>query len=261
MGAGVGRFPGFADGPGLCFPTGVTFDLNCDLGEGETPARTRALMRCVTSVNVACGVHAGDTASMERCVRLAKALGVRIGAHPGLAGAFGRGEAAITPAGLRLLLLTQVGALHRLTQVQRVRLHHVKLHGALYQAVERDSALGRCYVDTMGHWFGSLPIYALAGGRVAALGRRRGLPVWEEAFLDRGYRDDGSLVPRTEEGALLTTPQQVRARLRSLAESGGWATSSGGWVNLAPRTLCVHGDTPGALRLLGAIRRDLSALR
>jgi UPF0271 protein len=134
----------------------------------------------------------------------------------------------------------------------------VKLHGALYHAVEREPALGRCYVETVSREFTGLTLYALAGGRLAALGQSRGLTVWEEAFLDRGYRDDGSLVPRSEAGALLTSPAPVRARLQSLLERGGWATVSGGWVNLSPRTLCVHGDTPGALRLLAAIRREIT---
>jgi UPF0271 protein len=236
----------------------LTCDLNCDLGEGEPPARTRALMRRVTSVNVACGVHAGDVATMERCVRLAKAMGVKVGAHPGVAGAFGRGEVRLTPAELRRLLRAQVGELQRCTEQQGVRLHHVKLHGALYHAVEREPALGRCYVETVSREFTGLTLYALAGGRLAALGQSRGLTVWEEAFLDRGYRDDGSLVPRSEAGALLTSPAPVRARLQSLLERGGWATVSGGWVNLSPRTLCVHGDTPGALRLLAAIRREIT---
>jgi 5-oxoprolinase (ATP-hydrolysing) subunit A len=236
----------------------VQLDLNCDLGEGEPPARTWALMRRVTSVNVACGVHAGDAATMERCVRLAKTSGVRLGAHPGLAGAFGRGEVRLTPGELRQLVVDQVGALRGLAEKHGVRLRHVKLHGALYHAVEREPGLARGYLATMDGCFPGLAIYALAGGRVATLGRRQGLPVWEEAFLDRGYRDDGSLVPRAEEGALLTTPGQVRERLRSLIGRGGWATVSGGWLTLAPRTLCVHGDTPGALRLLGAIRREIT---
>lgn len=238
----------------------MQLDLNCDLGEGEPPARTRALMGRVTSVNVACGVHAGDAATMERCVRLAKASGVRLGAHPGLAGAFGRGEVRLTPAGLRQLLVAQVGSLRCLAEKHGVRLHHVKLHGALYHAVEREPGLARGYLATMDACFAGLAIYTLAGGRVAALGRRRGLPVWEEAFLDRGYRDDGSLVPRAEEGALLTTPRQVRERLRNLVGRGGWTTVSGGWLRLAPRTLCVHGDTPGALRLLRTVRRELTAV-
>ena len=189
---------------------------------------------------------------------MAKTLGVRVGAHPGVAGAFGRAEVRLTPSELQTLLLQQVGALHRLTTVHRVRLHHVKLHGSLYHAVERDDALGRIYVATMDRWFPRLPIYALAGGRVVALGGELGVPVWAEAFADRGYRADGSLVPRGEPGAVLTTPGAVAARVRSLRAAGGWASAEGSWLKLAPRTLCLHGDTPGAVELARAVRRALA---
>ena len=244
----------------LLFTHRMQLDLNCDLGEGEPFARTRALMRHATSVNVACGVHAGDAATMERCVRLAVELGVRVGAHPGVAGAFGRGEVKLTAGELQTLLLHQVGALHRLTEVHRVRLHHVKLHGSLYHAVERDVALGRCYVETLRHWFGGLPIYALAGGRVAALGRQLGVAIWEEAFADRAYRPDGSLLPRDEPGALLTRPAEITARVRELKAGRGLLAVDGSRLPLRPRTVCVHGDTPGALRLLAAAAGALGGM-
>lgn len=237
----------------------MPLDLNCDLGEEEKPARTRALMRLATSANVACGGHAGDAATMERCVVLAKSLGVNVGAHPGVPGGFGRGEVRLTPAELQTLLLAQVAALHRLTEVHRVRLHHVKLHGALYHAVEHDARLGGCYVETMARWFRGLPLYALAGGRVAMLGRELGVRIWEEAFLDRGYRADGSLLPRSKPGAVLTRPREVATRLRSLRARGGWPAHDGTWLALRPRTLCLHGDTPSALSLLRAARQELAA--
>lgn len=216
-------------------------------------------MRHVTSVNVACGVHAGSAATMEHCVRLARTLGVKVGAHPGVSGSFGRGEVRLSLPELQTLLLTQVGALRRLTEIHRVRLHHVKLHGALYHAVEHDPNLGQCYVDTMARWFRGLPIYALAGGPVAALGRDRGVSIWEEAFLDRGYQADGTLIPRGEPNALLTRPREIATRLRDLRLRGGWPARDGSWLALRPRTLCVHGDTPGALRLLRTIRQEFSA--
>lgn len=235
----------------------MELDLNCDLGEGESPARTRALMRLATSVNVAGGGHAGDAATMERCVLLAKSLGVKVGAHPGVTGGFGRGEVRLPPKELQTLLLTQVGALHRLTEVHRVRLHHVKLHGALYHAVEHDRQLGRCYIETVARWFRGLPIYALAGGRIAELGRQLGVKVSEEAFLDRGYRADGTLLPRGEPGALLTRPAEITDRLRSLRQRGGWPAHDGTWLALRPNTLCLHGDTPGALSLLRGARQEI----
>lgn len=189
---------------------------------------------------------------------LAKTLKVKIGAHPGVPGAFGRGEVRLTCTELQTLLLAQIGALHRLTEVHRVRLHHVKLHGALYHAVEHERQLGRCYVETVARWFRGLPIYAVAGGRIAELGRQVGVQVREEAFLDRGYRADGTLLPRSEPGALLTRPAEITARLRSLRQGGGWPAHDGAWLALRPSTLCLHGDTPGALALLRAARRELA---
>lgn len=189
---------------------------------------------------------------------LAKTLKVKIGAHPGVPGAFGRGDVRLTPAQLQTLLLSQVGALHRLCGIRRVPLHHVKLHGALYHAVEHDDALGRAYVGAMARWFPELKVYSLAGGRVAILGRKAGITVWEEAFLDRAYRPDGTLVPRAEPGALLTTPAEVRNRLAALRAGGGWPARDGTPLRLTPQTLCVHGDTPGGLRFLRVARAELA---
>ncbi|HAB17090.1 MAG TPA: 5-oxoprolinase subunit PxpA [Verrucomicrobiota bacterium] len=227
----------------------MKLDLNCDLGEGEPPSRTRALMQYVTSVNVACGVHAGAVTSMSRCVDMAGEFGVRIGAHPGLGGDFGRGKSNCTPAELELLLLHQVGALYRIAEARSARLHHVKLHGALYHAVERDPALARTYVKVLVRWFPRLCIYTLAGGRVVSLARNRGVSVWEEAFADRAYQDDGTLVPRTDPGAVLTDCFAVRERLLRLRSGKGILSISGRVLALKPRTVCVHGDTPKAVKL------------
>jgi UPF0271 protein len=239
----------------------VNFDLNCDLGEGEPRQRTRALMRYVTSVNIACGGHAGDVVSMDYCVRWARKLGVRPGAHPGVAGNFGRDEPDLGPRELGLLVLQQVGALRRLAEVQRVRLHHIKLHGGLYHLVERQPGLARAYVAAVKRWFPGLRIYALAGGRVAALGRKVGVTVWEEAFADRAYRTDGTLVPRAEPGAVLHQPSTVRARLRELRAGRAILATDGSRLALRPRTICVHGDTPGAVAFARVAAQELQGER
>lgn len=244
-------------GAKLPFADAVRLDLNCDLGEGEPVRRTRALMGQVTSVNVACGGHAGDLASMERCLTWGRVLGVRVGAHPGIQGAFGRGEVTLTSAELEVLLVQQVGALDRLARAQRVRLQHVKLHGSLYHAVERDGKLAECYLRTVSRWFGGLRVYALAGGTLVALAKRRGVEVWEEAFLDRAYRDDGSLVPRSEAGAVLTDRAVLRKRLERLRQGRGLESQAGRELPLRPRTLCVHGDTPDAVVLARLAARTL----
>jgi len=233
----------------------MKFDLNCDLGEGESRARTRALMRAITSANVACGGHAGTETSMRLCVRLAKQCSVRLGAHPGAPGTkdFGRGGVKVTPDELESWLLEQVGSLQRVAREQGVRLHHIKLHGALYHASEADANVAHRYVEVVAEHWPRVKIFAQAGGRVATLAERTGVGVWGEAFLDRGYRDDGTLVLRAEPGALLTTIKEVIARAERLQAKGEVLSVSGKVLRLRPQTLCIHSDTPDAVRLAGAV--------
>ena len=233
------------------------WDLNCDLGEGEPWTRTRALLRQVTSANVACGGHAGDALTMERVVVEAKALAVRLGAHPGVPGAFGRGEVTLSPQQLQTLVLQQVGALDLLARRHDSRLHHIKLHGALYHAVENDDALGRAYVETVARWFPKVTIYSRAGGLVLTLAHKAGITAWAEGFIDRAYRADGQLVPRNQDGALLTRTRDITERLREWRQTGGWKSLDGTWVAVPAQTLCLHGDTPGAVTLARAIRRAI----
>ena len=200
----------------------ASWDLNCDLGEGEPWTRTRALLRQVTSANVACGGHAGDALTMERVVVEAKALGVRLGAHPGVPGAFGRGEVTLSPQQLQTLVLQQVGALDLLARRHGSRLHHIKLHGALYHAVESDNALGRAYVEAVARWFPKVTIYSRAGGLVLTLAHKAGITAWAEGFFDRAYQADGQLVPRNQDWALLTRTRDITERLREWLQSGGW---------------------------------------
>jgi Uncharacterized proteins, homologs of lactam utilization protein B len=233
----------------------MRFDLNCDLGEGEPRARTEALMRVITSANVACGGHAGDLASMERCVALAKKYDVRLGAHPGAMDrvGFGRGELRITPANLELLLLQQVGALAQIADAHGVKLHHVKLHGALYHATERDKGLAKTYVAIVRRWWPDAVVYALAGGTVAKLAKQM---VWGEAFLDRNYLDTGTLVPRSESNALLKNVREARERAEQLMRRT--VVSVGGRViHVNARTICIHGDTPRAMEFAKLAQKEM----
>jgi UPF0271 protein len=238
----------------------LKLDLNCDLGEGESVSRTLALMRCITSANVACGGHAGDVESMERCVRLAKRCGVRLGAHPGpwSRGDFGRNAVRITPEEFELLLLQQVSALDRIARAGQVRLHHLKLHGALYHASETEDSITRRYVKCAARWWPQAVIYAQADGKVARQARRAGLKVWEEAFADRGYRNDGTLVPRGQDRALLTSVREVVQRVGLIQQSNEIIAISGKRLPLCPQTICVHSDTPNAPALARAVRRVLA---
>ncbi len=215
-------------------------DINCDLGEGESAARTRALLRYATSANIACGGHAGDLASMERCLRLCAEMRVRPGAHPGHFDRenFGRVEHPISACELSILLAQQIGTLQLIAANCGVRLQHVKLHGALYHQVDRSSELTKAYLDFVASFCPGLRIIALAGGRVHREAMKRGMAVWGEAFAERGYQADGTLVPRTEKGAVLEKPEEIRAQLAHLANLPG------------TDTICVHSDSPQSTRTL-----------
>lgn len=234
-------------------------DLNSDLGEGEPAVHTAALMAGIDSANIACGGHAGSVDTMSRCLDLAAHHGVHAGAHPGVPGTGGFGRVAgarLSPGDLRALLHDQVGPLMALAAARLPgrELHHIKLHGALYHATDADPDLADAYLDEVARSWPGLRFYARAGGTVAREAEARGLPVWGEAFLDRGYAADGTLVPRNRPGALLTTVEEVRARLADLREREGCRAIDGRWIPLRARTFCLHGDTPRALDFLAAIR-------
>jgi UPF0271 protein len=234
-------------------------DLNCDLGEGEPSARTRALMALVTSANIACGGHAGDEASMRRCLALCRKFGVRAGAHPAFADRknFGRRALPLSEDDLTLLLLQQVGALAWVASVEQVRPHHVKLHGALYHVVEADRGLSKSYVRTMAEYFPGWKIYASPFGHVVAAARQAGVPVWREAFADRAYLSSGALAPRGEPGAVISAPSAVRERVRELRLSRRVRTVDGTRLPIEAETLCVHGDSPGAVRMARVLSAEL----
>jgi UPF0271 protein len=196
-------------------------------------------------------------ATMRACVRLARQFGVKLGAHPGAPSSdgFGRGIVHVTGSELELLLLQQVGTLARLAAEARVRLHHIKLHGALYHAVESHAVLARLYLRLCARWWPGCVVFALAGGRVAQGARAARVKVWEEAFADRAYRNDGTLVPRSEPGALLTDRGQILERVRRLREEETIESAQGRPLRLRARTVCLHGDTPGAGQLAQAIAR------
>jgi len=242
----------------------MKLDLNCDLGEREPLSRTRALMRWITSANLACGGHACNLRTMEECVRLARHLDVRLGAHPGTwdRGDFGRGSVRLMPDQLELLLLHQVGALEQVARANGVRLHHIKLHGALYHASEENEVLAERYAAVVKRCWSKLKIYARAGGRVAPIARGAGLVVWEEAFADRAYRDDATLVPRNQPNALLTDATIVVERVRQLSRAAEIICQSGKRIALRrPQTICLHSDTPGAIQLVRAVAKALREAR
>jgi UPF0271 protein len=231
-------------------------DLNSDLGEGERLARTHALMKVITSANIACGGHAGSLPTMEKCILLAKRYGVRVGAHPGPCDKtnFGRAPLSIKPDELELLLLQQVGALERLAGAHKAALHHIKLHGGLYHAVEVDGQLAKAYVNAVKRWWPGALIYARARGKVAPTAKKAGVICWQEAFVDRNYRSDGSLVPRDSSDALLKNRKAVSCRLRDIVSYRAVRTIDRKRLILNPQTICVHADTPNAVTFAALAR-------
>jgi UPF0271 protein len=231
-------------------------DLNCDLGEGEPVDRTDALCRVVDRINVACGGHAGDEATMVRCVGWARERGLVLGAHPGLPGAFGRGEARITRVELGALLREQVGRLRKVAEPFGMEVRHVKLHGSLYHAVERDEGLASAMAEWMNEarateFPDDFAAIGLPTGALSVATRAAGVRFLSEGFLDRGYRRDGTLVARGDTGALLDLASVVR-RLDRWREEGCLEAVDGTVLTWTLDTLCVHGDSDGALAMARA---------
>ncbi|MFD8352997.1 LamB/YcsF family protein [Streptomyces coelicoflavus] len=242
----------------------TSIDLNADLGEGFGRWRLtddEGLLSVVTSANVACGFHAGDPATMRRVCALAAERGVTIGAqvsYRDLAG-FGRRTMDVPPAELAAEVAYQIGALEVFARAAGTRVAYVKPHGALYNRVVRDEEQASAVVDGVLLAGGALPVLGLPGSRVLERAGRAGLPVVPEAFADRAYTDEGTLVPRVQEGALVTDPDAVVARAVGLARSGSVTARSGARVEVRARSLCVHGDTPGAVDLARRVRERLEA--
>lgn len=230
--------------------------LNCDLGEGESAVRTRALMREIDLANVACAGHAGDVASMETCLRLAMEHGVKPGAHPGYPDRVSRGRAAVTPTpeAFTLLLIQQIATLETVARRAGVRLHHVKLHGSLYHLTESSAPLRSVYLETLRRHWPKLTVIASAEGHVLAAARECGLKTLAEVFADRAYDRDGRLLPRTIDGALIRNARAIRTRMKSFIQTGALTAVNGELIRLRANTVCVHSDTAGSAGLARAVR-------
>jgi UPF0271 protein len=225
-------------------------DLNADLGEGFgrwSLTDDAALLDVVTSANVACGFHAGDPVTMRRVAAAAATRGVAVGAHVGyrdLAG-FGRRELAVAPDELAAEVLYQLGALEASCRAARTRVRYVKPHGALYNTAARDAGTARAIVDGV-RAFGPLPVLSLPGSELARAAEAAGLPAIAEGFADRAYAPDGTLVPRSQPGAVLEDREAIARHVVELA--GG-----------AVRSICVPGDSPGAVDAARGARAALEA--
>jgi UPF0271 protein len=237
-------------------------DLNSDLGEGYgrwALGDDAALLEVVTSANVACGFHAGDPATIDRTVRTAVEHGVSIGAqvsYPDLAG-FGRREMDVAPADLTADVLYQLGALEAFARAAGSRVRYVKPHGALYNRIARDPVQAAAVVEAVRRYDPALPLLTLPGSAAMDAAREAGIPAVAEGFADRAYTADGRLVSRREPGAVLHDPERVAARAVVMATEHRVEAVDGNQVEVDVRSLCVHGDTPGAVDLARAVRTAL----
>jgi 5-oxoprolinase (ATP-hydrolysing) subunit A len=238
-------------------------DLNADLGEGFGVWRLgddEALLAVVTSANVACGFHAGDPSTMRRVCARAVEAGVAIGAqvsYRDLAG-FGRRFVDVEPGELADDVLYQLAALDGVARAAGGRVRYLKPHGALYNAVVTHEAQAAAIVEAVVAYDRALPVLGLPGSALLRAAADAGLRTVAEGFADRGYTSAGTLVPRRDPGALVHDPAQVAARAVRMAAEGAVEAVDGSVVPVAVESVCVHGDTPGAVELARAVRAALA---
>ncbi|WP_402469551.1 LamB/YcsF family protein [Isoptericola aurantiacus] len=239
-------------------------DLNSDLGEGidrRSLGGDERILDVVTSANVACGFHAGDPATMRRTVRGAVARGVRLGAHVAyrdLAG-FGRREMEVASDVLRADIVYQLGALQGVAAAEGGRVEYVKPHGALYNTAQVDERVAHDVAAAVAAVDPGLVMLGQPGSAALAAAEAAGLAVAAEAFADRAYTRAGTLVPRSEPGAVLDDAEAVAARVLRLVTTGVVTASDGTEVAVAADSVCVHGDTPGSVRMAARVREVLTA--
>ncbi len=237
-------------------------DLNCDMGESFGNYRLgldEEVIKHISSANIACGFHAGDPMWMRRTVRLAQDHGVAIGAHPSypdLAG-FGRRDIAATPQEVKDDLVYQIGALQAFTESKR--LQHIKPHGAMYNRAVNDEQLARAICEAVLEVDPGMVLVALAGSRWVSLASEMGLRVAPEIFADRALNADGSLVSRALPGAVLHDVDEVVERSVSMVVEGSARAITGEKIDVQAASLCIHGDTPGAVEMAAAVRKRLEA--
>lgn len=237
-------------------------DLNSDLGEsfGAWPmGDDAAMLDIVTSANVACGFHAGDPAGILDTLRRAAANGVSIGAHvayPDLAG-FGRRNMDVASRELRADIVYQIGALQALAKVVGTQVRYVKPHGALYNTIAHDERQATDVIEAIRSLDDSLALVVLAGSPLVGWAKAAGLRVVAEAFADRGYTPQGTLVSRREPGAVLHDPAVVAARMLRLVEEGVVEATDGSLARIEADSICVHGDSPDAVGMAREVRRVL----
>lgn len=240
----------------------ISVDLNCDMGESYgvyALGNDDAILDLVTSVNIACGYHAGDPRTMRRTVAGALEKKVAIGAHPGLPdlAGFGRRNMSISPDEAYEMTVYQIGALEAFVRAEGGRMHHVKPHGALYNMAAQQDKLAEAIAEAVYKVNPELVLYGLSGSKLIAAGERAGLRTASEVFADRTYCRDGSLTPRQEPDALIHDPAIAAAQIIQMVKSGTVISREQIEVKLKAETICIHGDGEHALAFARQIRELL----
>jgi UPF0271 protein len=239
-------------------------DLNSDLGESFGPWKMgddEAMLGIVTSANVACGFHAGDPAGILHTLRKARENDVAVGAHVGYRDLAGFGRRNMDPSSDELIgdVIYQIGALKGLATAAGVSVTYVKPHGALYNTIAADARQANDVISAIREVDASLALVALAGSPLIDRAREAGLTVIAEAFADRAYTPQGKLVPRREKGSVLHNPGMVARRMLQLVTEGAVEAIDGQRTSVEAQSICVHGDSPGALAMARRVRETLEA--
>jgi UPF0271 protein len=232
-------------------------DINCDMGEGM--ANDEALMPYISSANIACGYHAGDTDTIKRTIDLCMRYKVAIGVHPSFYDHenFGRTEMQLEPAALYDLVSEQLDLFSAIVNESGAFLHHVKPHGALYNMASREYSMAKIIAAAVHDFDNRLILYGLSGSHLIVAGREAGLRTASEVFADRTYQQNASLTPRSRAGALIASEEQAAQQVLQMIQQQQVTTVNGTLIPVTAETVCIHGDNPGAVRLAKAIYNAL----
>lgn len=238
-------------------------DLNCDLGESFGNYKIgmdEEVIPLISSANVACGYHASDPIVMQKTIAMTKKFGTAVGAHPGFPDlmGFGRRNLSVSPAEAKAYTLYQLGALDAFCRTQGVKLQHVKPHGALYNMAAKDYELARGICEAIYEFDKDLIVLALSGGQLIRAGQDIGLRTALEFFSDRAYEEDGTLVNRRKEGAVITNENEALARVVRMIKENKLTAITGKDISIKADSVCVHGDGVKALEFVKKIREKLT---
>lgn len=237
-------------------------DLNSDLGESfgrYTLGMDDKIIPLITSANVACGYHASDPVVMNKTIEMAKKAGIQVGAHPGFPDlmGFGRRNMNVSPAEAKSYVLYQLGALDAFCKANGMKMQHVKPHGALYNMAAKDYALSKAICEAIREYDDTLIVMALSGGELVRAAKDMGLRVAREVFADRAYEEDGTLVARTKEGAMITDEEEAIRRVIRMVKEQKVTAITGKDVPIQADSICVHGDGEKALAFVERIRKTM----